>query len=118
MEDKQMQDLINTAIQREEEAYEFYMDILNRVEDQSGRDTLEFIAGEEKKHRDFLVAYRDGDYGADALRMNDPVDFKIAEHLEEPKVEDEMHSKDIYLIAAHRELRAYNFYTELANLHP
>ena len=118
MEDKQMQDLINTAIQREEEAYEFYMDILNRVEDQSARDTLEFIAGEEKKHRDFLVAYRDGDYGADALRMNDPVDFKIAEHLEEPKVEDEMRSKDIYLIAAHRELRAYNFYTELANLHP
>ena len=118
MEDKQVLDVINTAIQREEEAYAFYMEILGGVEDKSVRDTLTFIAGEEKKHREFLVAYRDGDYGVDSLRMNDPLDYKIAEHLEEPEVDDDMSSEDIYLIASHRELRAYNFYTDLANLHP
>ena len=76
------------------------------------------MLAKRKNTGNFLVAYRDGDYGVDSLRMNDPVDYKIAEHLEEPEVDDDMSSEGIYLIASHRELRAYNFYTDLANLHP
>lgn len=118
MKDKKVLDVITTAIQREEEAYKFYMELYRKVEETSAKDTLEFIAGEEEKHRKFLVSYRDGGYGVEALRMNDALDYKIAEHLEEPETKSEMRSEDVYLIAAHRELRSYNFYTELANLHP
>ena len=64
------------------------------------------------------MAYRDGGFGVQALRMSDVVDYKIAEHLEEPTVSDNTPSEDVYLIAAHRELRSYNFYTDLAHLHP
>ena len=117
MTDKQVVEVIELAIKREEEAFAFYTDILGRVTDSGVKDTLEFIAGEEKKHRDFLVKYRDGGYGVDALRMNDPIDYKIAEYLEEPEVSDEMRSEDVYLVAAHRENRSYHFYTDLANLH-
>ncbi len=118
MADKKVLDVINTAIQREEEAYIFYMDIIEKVQEPSVKDTLAYLAGEEQKHREFLVNYRDGGYGVDALRMNDPIDYKIAEHLEEPEAEKNMRSEDVYLIAAHRELRSYNFYTDLAKLHP
>ena len=118
MADKKVLDVINTAIRREEEAYVFYMDILKKVQEPSVQDTLKYLAGEEQKHREFLVNYRDGDFGVDALRMNDPIDYKIAEHLEEPEAEKNMRSEDVYLIAAHRELRSYNFYTDLAKLHP
>lgn len=117
MTDKMLSEIINTAIQREEEAYAFYMDILGRVSETAVKDTLEFIAGEEKKHRDFLVKYRDGDFGVDSLRMNHPIEYKIAEHLEEPEVKTDMRSQDVYLVAAHRENRSYHFYTDLANLH-
>jgi rubrerythrin len=115
--DKKLSEVLEIAIQREVEAYDFYMDIYARVEDQSVKDTLEFIAGEEKKHKAFLVNYREGNYGADALRMADVVEYKIAEYLEEPEVQDDMSSQEVYLIASHRENRSHQFYTELAGLH-
>lgn len=114
---KRISDILDLAIQREVEAYEFYMDLYERVDDQSVKDTLEFIAGEEKKHKAFLINYREGNYGADAMRMTDFVDYKIAEYLDEPEVDGAMSSQDVYLIAAHRESRSHQFYTELANLH-
>jgi rubrerythrin len=115
--EKTIADVIDLAIQREEEAYDFYMDIHSKVQDTGVKDAVEFIAGEEKKHKAFLVGYRQGNYGSDALRMADFVDYKVAEYLEEPEIRKESSSEDIYLIAAHRESRAYQFYSELANLH-
>ena len=118
MKDQSIANVIETAIKREEEAYTFYMDICNRVQDRAVKDTLEFIAGEEKKHREFLISYRDGGFGVQALRMTHVVDYKVAEHLEEPQVDGDTRSQDVYLIAAHRELRSYQFYNDLAQLHP
>ena len=115
--DKSVSEIIDLAIQREEEAYDFYMDIHNKLEDPSVKDTIEFIAGEEKKHKAFLVDYRKENYGPDALRMTEVVDYKIAEYLEEPEISTETSRQDVYLVAAHRESMSYKFYTELANLH-
>jgi len=115
--DKQLAEIIDLAILREEEAYDFYMDIFNKLEDPGIKDTLEFIAGEEKKHKAFLVDYREGNYGPDALRMTQAVEYKIAEYLEEPEITKETKREDVYLIASHRELRSHQFYTGLANMH-
>jgi rubrerythrin len=114
---KRISDILDLAIQRETEAYEFYMDIYGRIEDQSVKDTLEFIAGEEKKHKAFLIDYREGNYAHNALRMTDVVEYRIAEYLEEPDIEGDMSSQEVYLVAAHRESRSHQFYSELANLH-
>lgn len=115
--DKKVADILEMAIQREEDAYAFYMDIHSKVDDAQVKGTLEFIAGEEKKHRAFLVGYREGNFGTAALRMSDVVDYKIAEYLEEPDLGENPKPEDIYLVASHRELRSHLFYTELANLH-
>jgi rubrerythrin len=115
--DKPLSEVIDLAIQREEEAYDFYRDILVKLEDTSIKDTIKFIANEEKKHKAFLVNYRKGDYGPDALRMTDVVNYKISEYLEEPEITKETKREDVYLIASHRELRSHRFYTELANMH-
>jgi rubrerythrin len=114
---KRVSDIIEIAIKREEDAYDFYMDIHSKVGDPGVKDTLEFIAGEEKKHKAFLVSYRDGNFGDKALRMSAVVDYKIAAYLEEPEVAENMKPEDVYLVASHREQRSYLFYTELANLH-
>lgn len=118
MQDIRLPEIIATAIQREEAAYVFYMDLFNQTADNSVKDTLLWIAGEEQKHKEFLVKYRDGQLAPDALKTKEAVQYKIAEYLKEPAVEPGMRSEDVYLLASHRELRAYEFYSELAGLHP
>ncbi len=115
--EKTVADILDMAIQREVAAYDFYMDIHHKVQDESVRETIKFIAGEEIKHKRFLVGYRDGNYGSKSLRMADVVDYKIAEYLEEPEIENDSSSQDVYLIASHREARSHLFYTELAGMH-
>lgn len=118
MEQKRLGHYIDIAIQREEEAYAFYTELSRKVLDKAAKDALELLAGEEKKHKAFLEAYRDGGYTKDALRMSDPIDYKIAQHMEKPDLDKDMTSKDVFLVAAHRELNSYNFYKGLAELHP
>jgi len=115
--DPKLLGLIDTAIQREEDAYGFYMKIHDKVSDPSVRETIEWIAGEEKKHKAFLVKYRNGDFGTGGLRLSDVVYYKIAEYQEEPQLAEEMSSAQVYLVAAHRELRSNQFYRALASEH-
>jgi rubrerythrin len=108
---------IDTAIKREEDAYTFYMALHGKVTDPSVRETIQWIAGEEQKHKAFLVNYRKGDFGASSLRLSEVAYYKIAEHQNEPEVTENMNSADVYLVASHRELRSHRFYTALANQH-
>jgi rubrerythrin len=115
--DPRLMTLIDTAIQREEDAYRFYMDLHAKVKDPAVGETIAWIAGEEQKHRAFLVKYRRGDFGAAGLRLSDVVYYKIAEHQEEPEVKADMNSSEVYLVAAHRELRSHQFYAALSHQH-
>ena len=115
--DPRLLTLIDTAIKREEDAYTFYMALHGKVTDPSVRETIQWIAGEEQKHKAFLVNYRKGDFGASSLRLSEVVYYKIAEHQNEPEVTENMNSSDVYLVASHRELRSHRFYTALANQH-
>jgi rubrerythrin len=117
MDEKTIADVIETAIQREESAYWFYNDLAEKVSDADAKDAVLWIAGEEKKHREFLKKYRDGKYGVDTLRMSTVVEYKLAEYLEEPEAGDDMSSSEVFLIAAHREARSFEFYSELSRMH-
>lgn len=117
MQDERLLGVIDTAIQREEDAYVFYTGLLDKITDEAVRNTIEFIAGEERKHKEFLVNYRDGKYAGQPMRMSDVVYYKIAEHQEEPKIKEGMSGENVYLLAAHREKKSHAFYMELADLH-
>ncbi len=43
---------ISIAISKEQEAYDFYMDLYNKVEDKEAKSTLKYIAQEEAKLKD------------------------------------------------------------------
>lgn len=118
MSEKNLEYFINVAIVKEETAYDFYMDLHGKVTDGTVKDTLKFLAAEEKKHKEFLEAYRDGQVGSKALAMDAPIDYKIAEHIEKPDIEKDINTNEIYLLAAHRELNAYNFYKSLSGVQP
>lgn len=118
MKNVTLSDIINLAIQREQDAFFFYLDICDDVEDESVKDTLIWIADEEKKHRKFLIDYRNGKFGDTTLRLTQSVDYKIAEHLKTPEITTNMKSSDVFLAASHRELKSYEFYSQLSHMHP
>ena len=110
--------VLDIAISSEEEAYELYMDIYHKIEDKHVKKTIAWIAAEEKKHKKFFVNYLDGKYETGALRTSDVIDHNIAEQQKKPEIDKDMSAKDVFLWAAHKELRSYNFYTALAEIHP
>ncbi|MDD5305698.1 MAG: ferritin family protein [Deltaproteobacteria bacterium] len=118
MAERTLSDFIELAIKREIEAHDFYRGLVAKVEDAVARDALEHLAAEEKKHRVFLEEYRAGKLGPDVLRLSHVVDYRIAEHLEKPDPQKNMETKDVYLVAAHREQSSCAFYEGLAALHP
>lgn len=118
MDDRKLSYVIDIAIKKEEESRAFYLDLVERVEDAEAKDTLKYLAQEEKKHLEFLTACREGRYCSDVIRMDDVVDYKIIEHLELPDIREKMNTADIYLVAANRELNSFNFYKSLAGTYP
>jgi len=118
MSEKKLEYLLDIAIRNEEEAYDFYMNLHDRVAEKEVKDTLLFLAQEEKKHKEILLKYKEGGFGPDTLKLDAVIDYKIAEHIEKPSLEKDMDTKDIYLVAADKELNAYNFYNSLAAIEP
>ncbi|MDD5168350.1 MAG: ferritin family protein [Syntrophales bacterium] len=110
--------VINMAIDKEKESYDFYMDLYGRVEDPAAKETLRYIAREEARHGEFLTSCRKGLTCADQLKMDSTVDYRIIEHMEKPDIKKNMNSSEIYLVAANRELNAFNFYESLADSYP
>lgn len=120
MTEKGLTALIEMAIGREEEAYDFYMDLAEKLTDPAMKDTVLFIAREEMKHKAFLENYRKkvSQPGPDTFRMAEVTYYSIAEHEAEPAIEENLTRENVFLIAAHRELRSHNFYRALADAHP
>jgi rubrerythrin len=108
--------IIERAIQNEQEAYDFYTDLARLVEDKEAKDTLLYLAREEKGHKDYLLQYRQSGFSGEVKKA--AVDYKVAEHLTKPDIQKDMNTIDVYLIAANRELNAHHFYMGLAGLHP
>jgi rubrerythrin len=117
MENRNLETVLDRAISNEEEAFRFYMDLYNMIQDAEAQDTLRYLADEEKKHKEYLMNYRNGIYTENVLGLNEPISEHIAEHLGKPDLQKDMTSKDIYLIAANRELNSYHFYLSLAEIH-
>ena len=117
MKNKTLESLIEMAI-KNEEAYASYMELYGIVADKIAKDTLKFLAEEEKQHKAYLLKYRDGSFRENALPLTVPVDYKIAEQMDKPEIKADISTKEVYLIAANKELNAYKFYQDLANMHP
>ena len=118
MKDKKLSKRIDVAIKKEEEAYALYIDLAENTDKNSVKGTIKWTVEEEKKHRIFLIKYRNGQLEPDAFQLNDATCYKIAEHQREPDIAKGMKNEHVYQVAAHRELRSYKFYTDLATLHP
>lgn len=106
--------IIATAIDKEVEAYTFYRGIADKVKSPVLKDLFSELAGEEKKHREFLQGMLTKD--ASKLKFDPSHDYKVADTLESPALTADMKPLEGLVVAIKKELEAMQMYTQLANL--
>ncbi len=109
---------LEKAIQKEIESQELYRDLSRKVTDDAGREMFRQLVKVEKKHEVLLRQYLCGELGEGTLKKDHVVDYKIAEHLEQPRIKPDMKLDEVLLLAANREKASHDFYLDLAAAHP
>lgn len=115
MEFKDLNEIIDFAIEREREAQKFYRTI-SKEESMSGtREMLEEFASMEEKHEMLLKKFKEKglEDRADKYNYKWIKDIKRSDYLVEMKYEKGMAYGDILRLAAQREGKALKLYNEL-----
>ena len=106
--------IISDAIDSEVEAYTYYTSVSQRAHDPALKKLFEELAGEEKKHREFLQNFLTKDT-AD-LKFTGKHDYNVGDNLPTPKLTDGLTPLEGLVIAIKKELQAMQMYTQLATL--
>jgi rubrerythrin len=105
--------ILNKAIDREVEAYEFYLALSQKNLDASVKQIFSELAAEEKKHQTLLQSFLDNP--EKAFKFKRTADFKVAETVEEgPPLSTDMKPVEAITLAMKREEEAMNRYKNLA----
>ncbi len=111
MKTSEVKKIITSAIGKEEEAFTFYTAASGKVKDKWTKDLYAELAGEEKKHKEFL----EGFLAKPVAEMKfDAADYKVTDALPTPKLTPDLKPLDGLLIAIRNELDAMQTYNKLA----
>lgn len=105
--------IISTAIDREVESYTFYRGIGDKVKDTALKSMFTELAGEEKKHREFLQGMLSKDISK--MKFDASHDYKVADILPSPALSVDMKPIEGITVAIKKELEAMQMYTQFAN---
>ncbi|MCK9632603.1 MAG: ferritin family protein [Methanoregula sp.] len=104
--------IISIAIDREVEAYTFYRNVADKVKDKNLKALFDELAGEEKKHREFLQAFLTKDVSK--IKFSAGHDYKVGDALPSPKLTANLKPLDGLVLAIKKELEAMQMYTQFA----
>jgi rubrerythrin len=110
--------VLRKSIQKEIASWLLYNDLSRKLAPEAVREAFAELGQEEKRHQKLLEGYLKGEIGAGALGRIEVLDYKIAEHLEQPPIYPEMKLEETFLLAAHREKSAHDLYLALAAIQP
>ena len=119
MSEKQsIEQILQRAIQFEEQAYDFYVDAIPMVKQPHIQQVLKDMADEEVKHRDRLQALLEGDTETliTVEKRGAIQDLKLAEYLVAPTLGTDASFQDILVVAMHREKSSFEFYSAMASI--
>ncbi len=114
MKTNEAKKIISTAIDREVEAYTFYRTVSAKVKDAALKKLFNELAGDEKKHREFLEAFLSRDVSK--MHFDPKKDYKVGDALPTPPLSADMKPLDGLVIAIKKELESMQMYTQLAKL--
>jgi len=111
---KTVDDVLDFAIQNEEESARFYADLADRAEFATMSATFKRFAMEEQGHKAKLLKVKEGG----ALKPLDEKipDFKIEEYLPDLPEDAEMDYQNALITAMKKEKAAFKLYTNLAEV--
>jgi rubrerythrin len=113
-----VQKVLEKAIQREIESQHLYRNLSQKMTEEAAKDAFRQLSQEEKGHENLLQKYLRGELKEGALKREQVLDYKIAEHFELPEISPGMKLKDVFLLVANREKASHEFYLSLAGVHP
>ena len=114
MDLKQYKQVISDAVQNEIEAKEFYEKISKKIKDDYLKELFEVLAKEEENHEKILTNILNKEK-IQASQFNFETDFKVAETIAMPEVNEKMDLKNAIGLAMKNEEIAMNNYTLLAD---
>lgn len=109
---KTMNDILNFAIDSEQEAVEFYSALAENASNVEMKTTFEQFAKEEMGHKAKLMKIKDE--GTFEVRSEEIVDLKIADYLIDIEANPNMSYEDALVVAMKKEKSAFKLYTNLA----
>ena len=114
MDLKQYKQVISDAVQNEIEAKEFYEKVSKQIKDDYLTELFEDFAKEEEHHEKILTSILNKEK-IQASQFNFETDFKVAETIEMPEVNEKMDLKNAIGLAMKNEEIAMKNYTLLAD---
>jgi len=113
-----VQGILEKAIEKEIESQQLYQSLSQKMTNEAAKSAFIQLSREEQGHENLLRKYLGGELGEGGLKKEQVLDYRISEHLEQPKVTPSMGLKDVFLVAANREKASHAFYLGLAGVHP
>jgi desulfoferrodoxin-like iron-binding protein len=109
---KSVQEVLDFAIEKEEEARQFYLEWSKKLENKALREQFVLFAGEEKNHKEKLQRVKSGSTFKPAAKQ--VTDLKIVDYLVDIVPTPEMDYQEALIVAMRREKASFKFYNDLA----
>jgi rubrerythrin len=113
MDETDLHDIIDFAIEREREAVRFYRDLKDRPDFSGKRDLLLRFVRMEEEHVRLLENIREG--GAGRIAVPEVRNLHLSDYLVPPPERGAKTYQDILLLAIKKEETAFRLYTDLAS---
>jgi desulfoferrodoxin-like iron-binding protein len=109
---KSVQEILDFAIEKEEEARQFYLEWSEKLENKSLREQFVQFAGEENKHKEKLQRVKQGSTFKPSAKQ--VTDLKIVDYLVDIVPTPDMDYQEALIVAMRRERASFKFYNDLA----
>ncbi len=109
---KTVEEILDFAIEKEQDAHDFYTDLAGRMEKPYMKEVFSSFAKEELGHKQKLRGVKEGKYAMPAQQK--VTDLKIGENLSEVELKPNLSFQDALILAMKAEKAAYRLYNDLA----
>ncbi|GJQ59284.1 MAG: hypothetical protein SCALA701_20850 [Candidatus Scalindua sp.] len=112
-----LREVMDTAIQQEKDAYEFYLHAVDVVKDPGAKVMLKEFAEIELKHKIKLENFELSGIGDEHHTVHHPQhDFNISQYLVDKEITPDSTVQGVMIHAMKREESAYHFYNDMAKV--
>jgi rubrerythrin len=112
MPTKSVEEILDYAIQREQAAHDFYLDLAKKLARPGMKEIFTQFAGEELGHKAKLQSIKSGKRLMPAAQK--VMDLKIADYMVDVDSEGDLDYQKALILAMQREKASFRLYTDLA----